>query len=132
MMYSILKVEIPCSCPSSNRLDASNLGLDYYQSYHPYYGQMQSYMSGFPGYSNTASAATNSATNPTTTTSSSLAGTPKPDNAFFFTTLESLAKSRHLPLDRLLEGTSLYCSSFFPLFAAAEGTGAVFQMMEVY
>ena len=36
--------------------------LDYYQNYHPYYGQMQSYMSSFPGYnpSVTASVGSNS------------------------------------------------------------------------
>ena len=45
----------------------NNLGLDYYQSYHPaYYGQMQSYMSSFPGYSSSIAAA-----GPATTTSSS-------------------------------------------------------------
>ena len=58
-------------------------------------------------------------------------GTPTTDSAFSFTTFESLAKSRQLPFDRLWESTSLYCSSFFPLLASAEGTTAVFQRMEV-
>ena len=49
-------------------------------------------------------------------------GTPKPDGAFSFTAFERSAKSRQMCFNRLWEGTSLCCTSFFPLLAAAEGT----------